>query len=66
MDERDRIIARMQKRLEELEYLVDLQRKTIKKYEDITDALTRGECSYLEPHCPNRVGERIRRIKYRK
>ena len=43
MDERDRIIARMQKRLEELEYLVDLQRKTIKTYEDLTDALNRLE-----------------------
>ena len=30
MDERDRIIARMQKRIEELEYLVDLQKKRSK------------------------------------
>ena len=66
MDERDRIIVRMQKRLEELEYLVDLQRKTIKKYEDITDALSRGEYSCLETNCPNRVLQRIRRIEYRK
>ena len=61
MDERDRIIARMQKRLEELEYLVDLQRKTIKTYEDLTDALNRGEYSCMETNCPNRVVQRIRR-----
>ena len=66
MDERDRIIARMQKRLEELEYLVDLQRKTIKNYEDITDALSRGKFRCLETNCPNRVVQRIRRIEYRK
>jgi len=64
MDERDRIIARMQKRLEELEYLVDLQRKTIKKYEDITDALSCGKFRCLETNCPNRVVQRIRRIEY--
>lgn len=64
MDERDRIIARRQKRIEELEYLVDLQKKTIKKYEDVTDALSRGECSCLETHCPHRVLRRIRRIEY--
>ena len=66
MDERDRIIARMQKWLEELEYLVDLQRKTIKTYEDLTDALNRGEYSCLETHCPHRVVRSIRRIEYRK
>ena len=66
MDERDRIIARMQKRIEELEYLVNLQRKTIKNYEDITDALNRGEYSCIETHCPHRVVQRIRRIEYRK
>lgn len=56
MDERDRIIARMQKRIEELEYLVDLQRKTIKKYEDVTDAMTRGEYSCLAPPLPPSSG----------
>ena len=66
MDERDRIIARMQKRLEELEYLVDLQRKTIKNYEDITDALSRGKYCCLETNCPHRVLQRIWRIEYRK
>lgn len=66
MDERDRIIARMQKRIEELEYLVNLQRKTIKTYEDLTDALNRGEYSCLEPHCTHRVVLRIRRVEYRK
>lgn len=66
MDERDRILARMQKRLEELEYLVDLQRKTIKTYEDVTDAMTRGEYTCLETNCPNRVVQRISRIEYRK
>jgi thymidylate kinase len=66
MDERDRIIARMQKRIEELEYLVDLQRKTIKTYEDLTDALSRGKYRCLETNRPNRLVQRIRRIEYRK
>lgn len=66
MNERDRIIVRMQKRIEELEYLVDLQRKAIKKHKDVTDAMTRGEYSCLEPHCPHRVVQRIRRIEYRR
>lgn len=66
MDERDRIIARMQNQIEELEYLVDLQRKTIKTYEDVTDTLNRGEYCCLETNCPNRVVQRIMRIKYEK
>lgn len=66
MDERDKLIALMQKRIEELEYLVDLQKKTIKTYEDLTDALNRGEYSCLEPHCTHRVVQRIRRIEHRK
>ncbi len=66
MDERDKLIALMQKRIEELEYLVDLQKKTIKTYEDLTDALNRGEYCCLETNCPNRVVQRIKRIEHRK
>ena len=66
MDERDKLIALMQKRIEELEYLVNLQRKTIKMCEDEIDRSKSGHLCCLETNCPNRVVQRIKRIEHRK
>lgn len=66
MDERDKIIAQLQKSIEELEYLVDIQKKTIKMLEDEVDRQTTSNFCCLETNCPNRLVQRIRRIEYGK
>lgn len=66
MDEDEEIIDLMQRRIEVLESMVDIQCKLIRKYENEIDTLKAGKYCCLDSNCPNRVVQRIRRIEYRK
>ena len=66
MDVCEERIDLMQKRIEVLESMVDIQHKLIRKYEDEIDTLNTGKYCCLETSCPNRVVQRIWRIEYRK
>ena len=65
MNEREEIIALMQKRIKILESMVDIQCNLIRRYENEIDTLKSGHLCCLETNCPNRVLQRIRRIEYR-
>ena len=66
MDVYEERIDLMQKRIEVLESIVDIQHKLIRKYENEIDTLNTGKFCCLETNCLNRVVQRIRSIVYGK
>lgn len=66
MDVCEERIDLMQKRIEVLESMVDIQCKLIRRYENEIDRLKSDHFCCLETHCPYRGVRSIRRIEYRK